>query len=230
LLVTLVILLAIIALIWFFPLQIRLHFTQRAWEAKVELRVKAPLISGGATVDISDKVAMALEHMWKRWRATGEPVKIPLQKTIRRMPRAKLLRIISVPGRYLGRRIRCSRLAIKAEIGGFDAMESALLAGAGWGFVGSALAIVSGYIRLDPATPEIAILPIFAGPAWRVDSDCILRLRLGHAIVAGIWLLRRVMAEREVVAWARDSWRRKGVEDDGRASHSGPDEDGHGEP
>jgi hypothetical protein len=229
-LVVLVAVAALAIILGWLPLQLHLHLRQDALQADVDLRIKLFFIKVKRQVSITDRVQMALEHIIKRWRATGEPVKVPLQKTIRRMPRSKIMRTVRRPLRYLGRRTRCTRLAIAAEIGGADAMESAMLAGASWAVVGTALGIFSGMVRLDPGIPRVTIVPNYGGPAFRLDTDCILRLRLGHAIVAGVWLLRRALREKELVAWARDSWRRKGVEGSGRASDSGPDEDGHGEP
>lgn len=215
---------------WFLPVQVHVHFRQHALAAQVEVRIRVVLFTLHRRINISDKVAMALEHLWKRWRAKGEPVKVPLQKTIRRVPRKRIQRAVQAPLRWLGARVRCKRLAIEAEVGGLDAMESALLAGAGWAIVGAVLGIFSRMVQVDPSVPQVAIVPNYGGPVWRLESDCILRYRVGHAMVAGVWLLYRVARDREVVAWARDSWRRKGVEGSGRASDPGLDEDGHGEP
>lgn len=219
-------------LIWFLPVEIRVEFRQMAWQADLRVEVKAPLVKvkTGRSVNISDKVLMALVHILRRWRSTGEPVKIPLQKTIRRWPRKKILRVVGRPILYLSRRMRCKKLVFGAVVGGFDAMESALLAGAIWSAVGNGIGLLSQRMQMERRTPMVNVVPSFGGPAWRVQSDCIVRFRLGHAIVAGIWLLRRALREKELVAWARDSWRRKGVEGSGRASDSRPDEDGHGEP
>ena len=229
-LVVLGILALVAGLIWFWPLQVGIQLHQAGLDATLDVRLRAILLNLHRTVSISEKVEMVLEHIVRRWRETGEPVKVPMQKTIRRSPRGKLLRVLRAPMRYLGKRTRVSRLSVAAEVGGSDAMESALLAGVSWAVVGTGLALVSRRVRLDPSTPRVQIRPNYAGPALRVETDCILRLRLGHAIVAGLWLLRRGLREKELVLWVRDSLRRKGVEDDGRTSDPGPDEDGHGEP
>jgi hypothetical protein len=229
-LVVLVAVLAIAIPLSFLPLQLQICLRQNALQADVQVQFRLPLVKVARTVSITEKVVMVLDHLLTRWRATGEPVKVPLQKTIRRWPRKKWLRAIRRPLRYLGRRTRCTRLTIAAQVGGADAMESAMLTGFSWAVVGTGLGVFSRMVRLDPATPRVSIVPNYGGPAWRLESDCILRLRLGHAIVAGVWLLRRVLRDKELIAWARDSWRRKGVEGSGRTSDPGPHEDGHGEP
>jgi len=223
--------LAIVSLIAFLPVQTHILLEQHAWVAKLHIHIKiARAINIRRSVNISDNVAMAVEHMWKRWRGTGEPVKIPLQKTVRRFPRKRIFRAVKPPIRFFRWRIRVKQLDVRAEIGGLDAMESALLAGVAWGVVGTALSQLSRLIELKPETPKVEIVPVFAGPAYRLEIDCILRYRLGQIIVVGVWLLKRLISDGEIRAWARDSWRRKGVEGGGRASDSGPDEDGHGEP
>lgn len=215
---------------WFTPVQVNIQLHQRGLQATLEVNIRALLLNLSRSVSISDKVEMALEHILKRWTATGEPVKVPLQKTVRRAPRNKILRAVGRPLRYLGRRTRCSRLVIRAEVGGGDAMQSALLAGGSWALVGTGLALFSRRVQLDPSIPRVQVIPNFSGPAFRLETDCILRFRLGHAIVAGVWLIRRIYREKEVRTWIRDSLRRKGEEGSGRTSDPGADEDGHGEP
>jgi hypothetical protein len=212
------------------PVQVTVQYHQQGLKASVEVQVKLLVVTLRKAVDVSHQVAMALEHMLKRWRATGEPVKIPLQKTIRRAPRQKIFRAVLKPMKWLGRRTRCVRFLLAHEVGGSDAMESAMLAGASWSVMGTVLGIFSRFVRMDPGAPRLQVVPNYAAHAWRVETDCILRMRAGHAMFAGVWLLVRVLGNKEIRTWALHSWRRKGVEGSGRTSDPGPDEDGHGEP
>lgn len=220
---------ALLALaLWFTPVQVRARFHQEAGEARIQVQVRAPAVNLVGNLNITEKVAMVLEHLGKRWRATGEPVEAPLQKTIRRLPWRKILRALRGPVRYLARRTQCRHLEMRAEVGGADAMESALLAGASWAVVGVGLGWFSRQVRLAPAVPRLVILPNYSTLMLRIEADCILEVRLGHAIVTGVWVLRRVFREKELLAWARDSWRRKGEVGNERTSDSGTDEDRHG--
>lgn len=223
-------LLAIALAVWLWPVQVTVQFHQKGLAASVDVQVNLLVATVHKAVDMSHNVAMALEHMLKRWRSTGEPVKIPLQKTIRRMPRMKIFRAVIRPTKWLGRRTRCVRFLLAHEVGGTDAMESAMLAGWSWSVMGTVLGIFSRFVRMDPGAPRLQVVPNYAALAWRVETDCILRMRLGHAIFAGVWLLARVLGKKEIRTWALHSWRRKGVEGSGRTSDPGPDEDGHGEP
>lgn len=213
------------------PVQSHLALRQRGWEIVLDVEARLAWLRVQRTVPISEHIATAVEHMWKRWRAKGEPVKIPLQKTIRRFPEERVLRAVRPPIRYFRDRLHFRQLDVHWEIGGFDAMQSALLAGHSWACTGIVLSQVSRlFNHLEPGLPRVEIVPVFAGPAFRLDIDCIVRNRLGNIIVVGVWLLTRLARDGEIRAWARDSWRRKGVEGNGRTSDPGPDEDGHGEP
>jgi hypothetical protein len=224
-------LLAIALIIPMLPVQTHLTLSQQGWQATLQIEITiAWVIKLRRAVDISHNVAIAAEHMLKRWRATGEPVKIPLQKTVRRFPGRRVLKALRKPIRYFRKRLKIRRLDVHMEVGGYDAMQSALLSGFSWSLIGTLLAQVSRLVRLDPAVPRVHVVPVFANPAYLAEVDCIAQYRLGNAIFAGVWLLWRAVWDREIRAWARDSWRRKGVEGGGRASDSGLDEDGHGEP
>lgn len=207
-----------LAALWFLPIQVRAKFNQEAWEARLQVHVKTLAVNLSGNINITKKANMMLEHMWKRWRAKGEPVKVPLQKTIRRLPRRKLMQVFRRPIRYLGRRTHVSHLEIRAEVGGDDAMESALLSGAYWAAVGTGLGMFSRLVHLEPQVPRIVVIPNYRGRLYRMQLDCILRLRLGHAIVTGVWVMRRLLKEKEVLAWVRDSLRRKGAQEHERTS------------
>lgn len=223
--------LAIALTLFLLPVRAHVTFRQHGWQAEFHARVTiGAMVNMGRKVEISSLVETAYEHIMKRWAATGEPVKVPLQKTVRRFPLGQVSRAVRRPMRYFRRRIRFKQLDVHVEVGGSDAMQSALLSGVSWSLIGTVLSQLSRFVRLDPAVPRVQVVPDFAGPACRVEVNCIVGYRLGNAIFAGVWLLWRAIRDREIRAWARDSWRRKGVEGGGRASDSGLDEDGHGEP
>jgi hypothetical protein len=254
LLITLAILLALFLL--FLPIQIAVQTRQHGLEATVWVQLKLPLLKFSKAVNITDKVRKALQKALKQWRkrrskkahaanaaspAQGPlaerpvaghpqppPPKPPQPKRPPPPPIRPVMQAVRPPMRYFARHIRFSQCRLRVGIGGFDAMQSALLAGALWSVVGTVLGVASTLIRLDPDVPKIAIVPNFSGPTWRLQADCIVHFRLGHAIVAGVWALGRLLREKELVRWWQESRRRKGVEGSGRKSDSGPDEDGHG--
>ncbi|MFZ5817445.1 MAG: DUF2953 domain-containing protein [Bacillota bacterium] len=212
------------------PVRLALALRQSGWQVNLHLQVRYGFLRLERAVDVTENVAMALEHLWKRWRTTGEPVKPDLQETVRRAPSRRLVRAALPALRPLGRATRCHRLHLRMEVGGGDAMESALLAGALWGSAGMLVGLVSRTVRLSETAAAVAVVPNFRQPIWRIEADCILTVRLGKAIMAIVGLLRRAASRKEVIAWVRDSLQRKGDQSSGRPSDSGPDEDGYGKP
>lgn len=246
LLIALAILLVLILL--FLPIQIAVQTRQHGLEATFWVQIKLPLLRFSKAVNITAKVREALRQALKKWRkrwrktdgGAGLLQRLKRLQAKRPTPKRAVLKrppppirpvmhAVRVPMRYFARHIRFSQWRLRAEIGGFDAMESALLAGALWSVVGSALGVAGTLIRLEPGVPKITIVPNFNGPTWRLQADCIAHFRLGHAIVAGVWALVRMLREKELVRWWQESRLRKGAEGSGRKSDSGPDEDGHGE-
>lgn len=212
------------------PVRVHLTLRHRNLRATLRVQVRVAFLRLEREIGLGEKVAMALEHMWKRWRAKGEPVDPDLQETLARFPRRTAIQS-ALPGlRYLGRSTRCSRLHLRLEVGGFDAFDSALLAGAGWGGASVLVAQIARWVRLERPGLRVAVVPNYERPILCTDLDCILTVRLGKAIIAIAMLLRQELRHREVVAWLRDSRRRKGDRTGGRTPDSRPDEDGHGEP
>jgi hypothetical protein len=223
--------LPIVATIWLLsPVRVQLSFKAFGWHVNVAVQIKTILFTIRREFDVSARIAGALIDMIEQWRQAGEPVNIPLQKSMNRAPYRQMLQAISRPVRFLRRRLLCERLSIRGEIGGSDAMQTALLCGASWSFAGMAVSQMSRKIRLSQKGLRVQILPRFDRKAWRYDVECILRFRAGHSMVTLVWIAWRLLREPEFRLWARDSWRRKGAVSSGRAPDTRPNEDGHGEP
>lgn len=138
-------------------------------------------------------------------------------------------RAMSLPSRYLRRRVWCRRLMLHMELGTEDSMQTALLCGSAWAVAGNVLGLAGGLVRLMPEATDVRIQPNFQRKCLRVRVECILRFRAAHAIVAVAWFGIRFMREKGLVAWLRDRRFRKGVVRDDRPPDSGFDEDGYGD-
>lgn len=217
-------------LLMLLPVRIGLSLSQLGWQANLHIEVQYLFLRFTKAVDVTDRVATALETMWDRWRDKGRPVKPDRLETVRKAPDNKISRAAQPALRQLGRATRCQQLKLRVEVGGADAMESALMAALLWGGSGMLVAAVSHWVQVPRKVLSIAVVPNFEKPFWQVNLDCILAVRLGHAIMAIVRLLRQEMSRKEVFAWVRDSLRRKGDQPNVRAPHSGPDENGHGKP
>lgn len=222
--------LSLLILLSLLPVRLQISLVQAGWQAGLTLVLGYGFWRFRKEVDVTAAVGGALEHMWRRWQEKGEPLEPDLKETVGRAPRRRLLRAVIPALRRLSRSTRCHRLHLYTEVGGADAMDSALLAGAAWSLAGMAVGAVSRAVQLPRAAVEVSVRPHFDRPAFRLSLDCILSVPLGKAIMAIVWLLTRAADRREVVAWVRDSLRRKGERADGRTSDQGPHDGGHGEP
>jgi len=88
----------------------------------------------------------------------------------------------------------CSKLKIKnmewsTIIGLGDAAHTGMISGAVWAGKGAIIGIISRYMKLMDM-PKINIYPHFQGVASETLFTCMIQFRLGHAMMAGIKLVR----------------------------------------
>jgi hypothetical protein len=203
---------ALLTLLWVLPAYLTVHLRQNGYQTTLKVRLRLPIGQVTRDIDVTHNATKVIEHLYRRWQEKGEPVKEPLQRTIHRFPTETAKEVVGRPLLHLGRRTTCRKLRVAAELGGMDAMQSALLVGGAWSAVGILLGQLSRLITIDPLTPHVEIRPNFSAPAWRIDAECILKFKLGEAIVTVIWMVQRTLKAHDVVAWVRDSVRRKGDE------------------
>lgn len=195
--------------------------------APVHLEVRGPLFKFSRRADLVESLETAVDHIVARWKGTGEPVSPSVQKTVKRIPRKELKESAGPPLRYLGHRMQFT-IDLSARVGGDDAAESAILAGLTWSVLGSGLGVASQWVPSILRTPRIRVIPDYEKPALQFDLHCIARFRAVHAIIMAVWLSLRVARRPEVLAWFRDSLRRKGDTGKNGTPNPGPDENGHG--
>ncbi|WP_233146882.1 DUF2953 domain-containing protein [Paenibacillus selenitireducens] len=90
------------------------------------------------------------------------------------------------------RHVHCSILTWETHIGMEDAADTAVASGAMWAIKGTATGWLSHLIRLQHQ-PEIQVHTHFHGPQFTTEFRCIAKIRFGHAMVAGVILLVRVV-------------------------------------
>ncbi|HEY3368211.1 MAG TPA: DUF2953 domain-containing protein [Symbiobacteriaceae bacterium] len=214
-----IIVIALLApVLWFLPLGLGLAFSQDEWQVNLRLSFRAGFIRLERSLNLTEQAKPALAKLVEQWRETGRPDYPQVPKAIAKADWDAILRVVIAPVRYYLRHLACRNLQLQVELGGFDAMQSALLAGASWSVVGMVLSFVREALSINVLNPHVAIRPRFDAPTVHTRLNCILQIRLGHAIVAGVWLLGRAARSRDVRAWVRNSRRRKGVAGSGRTS------------
>jgi hypothetical protein len=74
-------------------------------------------------------------------------------------------------------------------VGVGDAAYTGIIAGAFWTVKGSLLGLLSNYMKLKQL-PVVTITPSFQGTISQTSFKCMIRFRIGHAIFAGIKLIK----------------------------------------
>lgn len=110
----------------------------------------------------------------------------------------------------LRQKLRFHRLDLFVEVGGLDAFESALLAGVVWTMAGTVGSVLSHIFTLPPGLYRVTVRPNWREPALGLNLDCMVTLRVGHAIWAGVLLVPQVL--RSARAARRRRQRQKGEE------------------
>ncbi|KHF28857.1 hypothetical protein LR68_02427 [Anoxybacillus sp. BCO1] len=75
------------------------------------------------------------------------------------------------------------------QIGVGDAAKTAVLVGAGWSVKYYVVAMISKYMNVC-ITPSISIVPFFQGAVSRTSFTCMIRFRIGYAILAGLKIVK----------------------------------------
>lgn len=112
-----------------------------------------------------------------------------LQQTPQNLPHwknriADLLRIL----KSFLTSVYCVELTWRSTIGTGDAAETGTLIGLIWGIKAPLLGWGIRYINMQ-TVPQLDLTPDFHRPRLETDFHCILKFRLGHAILVGIRLL-----------------------------------------
>ncbi|WP_230199780.1 DUF2953 domain-containing protein [Bacillus andreraoultii] len=87
------------------------------------------------------------------------------------------------------KKVRIVEFEWKSAIGTGNAASAAIIAGAGWAFKGNVIGIISNYFSLK-VYPKLEITPVFNRATSETYLRCMIQVKVGHAILAGIKLLR----------------------------------------
>lgn len=87
------------------------------------------------------------------------------------------------------KKVRIVDLEWKSVIGTGNAASAAIVAGAGWAFKGNVIGMISNYFLLK-VYPKLEITPVFNRATSETYLRCMIQVKVGHAILAGIKLLR----------------------------------------
>lgn len=88
-------------------------------------------------------------------------------------------------------RIHCTKLHWRTDVGFGDAAETAITTGLVWSLKSSILGVIFRWVRLE-TKPELAVQPSYNLPQFSTNLDCIVKIRLANAMVAGLLLILSV--------------------------------------
>lgn len=88
--------------------------------------------------------------------------------------------------------VRCTRLYWNTRLGFGDAPDTAIGTGVVWGLKTSLLGYAFKFIRLD-TKPTLNVVPQYHENLFTTEIKCLLQIRLGYALAAGLFFLIRIM-------------------------------------
>lgn len=86
--------------------------------------------------------------------------------------------------KYITGKTKISSFNLKLGLGTGDAAATGILYGVTWIVLGNIMAFTSSYLNVYE--PKVAVIPIFSKVQLSIDFSCIISLKLGHIINAGI--------------------------------------------
>ncbi len=87
------------------------------------------------------------------------------------------------------RKISVTKFEWQTLIGLGDAAHTGIASGALWSAKGGIIGLISHFLKLK-ATPQISITPHFQASVFQTHVSCIFQFRIGHAMLAGVKLIK----------------------------------------
>lgn len=197
----LIALLGLLVVIALLPIVVSARLHLEGLNGRVQYRIGIGPIAIKGAKEIGEAVTQAPKVKRKAKRAKPDFLpKSPEQMLQWARPAINLIR----------QKLRFRRLDLFVVVGGLDAFESALLAGVVWTIAGTLGSLLSHIFTLPPGIYRVTVQPNWREPALGLNLDCMVTLRVGHAIWAGVLLVPQIL--RSARAARRRRKRQKGEE------------------
>lgn len=150
---------------------------------------KAPLIK----IDPSERAIIVEEDQELGGITSEKKAKITIETILRDIREAADF-LKHVAGfhkivRYLLKRMKVSNLEWKSHLGISDAAWTGVLAGMAWTVKGGVVGVIRNYMQVLEK-PIVEIVPNFQATVSHTNFKCMIRFRLGHAIIAALLIVR----------------------------------------
>ncbi|MCM3569610.1 DUF2953 domain-containing protein [Neobacillus mesonae] len=165
----------------------------RVWFGLIKYKINVPLIK----ID-DNSPSVIVKHQSQMGEASNDTPdhkveQITKNKVMEKMEKARdlLKKVVrmNVIVRKFFRKIRIKKFEWQTNIGLGDAAHTAIAAGALWTLKGSITGLISRYLNLM-VMPQLTITPHFQAAVIQTSLSCIFQFRIGHAILAGLKLIK----------------------------------------
>ncbi|GAA0380324.1 DUF2953 domain-containing protein [Bacillus horti] len=174
------------------------HVRIRAWFRLIEYDTEIPIIKlsedkPGVEYDVkAESPTKKLDE--KKISITLSDVVTSFQKLHDFIQKVYGLHIIV---KHLLKNVRLKQLEWKSTIGTGDAAETGMLSGLAWGIKASFVGFFASYTTLQ-CLPNVQVISSFQQKKMDSNFVCMFRLRIGHAILAGIRIALHSRKRRDV--------------------------------
>jgi len=164
----------------------------KAWLGLIKYRLNVPLIKvddNSPTIVIKGEVHSGAKEETRK-KNTIQYSAEDLLNSLRDM-KAILEHVVSfhrILRRFL-KKVNVAQVEWHSTMGVGDAAITGMLTGALWAIKGSIIGMLSHYFRLLD-NPNVSVQPQFQMAISQTSFKCMLQFRIGHAIIAGIKLLK----------------------------------------
>jgi hypothetical protein len=198
----------LLTIIFFTTIRVTVHLIRKGKDDKVRTNIKAwfGLINIRTEVPI---VRMSDDLSGTEYQMEMESPNEKLEKLTFKMKPAELLQIqhriyqwikkvhaLHHIMKRLLKGIRLEQLEWRSSIGTGDAAQTGTLSGISWGVKSNIIGLISNYLTLR-TIPRIHIEPLFQEKKLETELKCMIRFRIGYAILAGIRIVLNLRKRRD---------------------------------
>lgn len=95
--------------------------------------------------------------------------------------------------KYIKKKIKIKNFNLKLGMGTGDAAATGVLYGMAWILIGNLMTFIRSHLSIND--PRIMVVPIFGMVQLSVDFSCIISMKLGHIINAGIRAMPALLSD-----------------------------------
>lgn len=162
----------------------------KAWFGLIRYKIELPLIKiddNSPTIVVKQKTGTDEEEINKDTKQFGAEDLLSSFHDMKELLQ-KVISLHKIVKKFL-RKVTIQKMEWNTTFGLGDAAYTGMLTGAFWAVKGSLIGVVSHYMKLK-SYPILSITPQFQFALSQTSISCIFYFRIGHAMLAGIKLIK----------------------------------------